>query len=280
MWQAIASAQAPDLIPLLPPPTPATQAIRQALLAGDSDRVTASAKLIDPSARPVWLGILAIMHNEPNKAIRILRPTGEAKALGVAYYAAGQYLLFRGQMAEAIRRNPNDFGPYYYLGRHYDTDLDNPEEAVRWLQKALERNPAYLQARSFLGSSLERLGRTAEAEKAYHSSETLPRSQIGLARLRLLAGDSASALDLTEKALLTNPGDLTGQKLAARIYAERDRPRDALRALELAANLAPREASIQYRIYRLCQSLGEPANAADALRQFERLRAIYGLQPQ
>ncbi len=280
MCQTVAFAQVPELIPLFPAPTPATQAIREALLSGESDRATATAESLDPSARPLWLGILAIMRNDPNKAIRILRHTGEAKALGVAYYVAGQYLLFRGQMAEAIRRNPDDFSPYYYLGRHYDTELDDPEEAARWFRKALERNPGYVQAQSFLGSCLERLGRTQEAEEAYHSSATLPRSQIGLARLRLAAGHSASALAITEKALSTNPRDLSGQKLAARIYAERDRPRDSLRALEYAAKLAPREASIQYRIYRTCRSLGEYTKAADALREFEHLRAIYGLQSQ
>ena len=278
--QTAAFAQGPDVSPLLPAPTPATRTIREALLSGEADRATAAAGSLDRAARPLWLGILAILRNDPNKAIRILRPAGEAKALGVAYYVARQYLLFRNQMAEAIRRNPDDFGPYYYLGRYYDTELDNPEEAARWLRKALDRNPGYVQAQSFLGSCLERLGRTAEAEAAYHLSAALPRSQIGLARLGLIAGDSASALAITEKVLSANPRDLAGQKLAARIYAGRNRPRDALQALEFAAKLAPREASIQYRIYRTRRSLGEDTKAADALREFEHLRAIYGLQPQ
>ncbi len=278
--QTAALAQAPDLSPLLPAPTPATQTIRQALLSGEADRATAAAASLDPAARPLWLGILAILRNDPNTAIRILRPTGEAKALGVAYYVARQYLLFRNQMAEAIRRNPDDFGPYYYLGRYYDTQLDNPEEAAGWLRKALDRNPGYAQAQSFLGTCLERLGRTAQAEAAYHLSATLPRSQIGLARLSLIAGDPASALTITEKVLSANPRDLEGQKLAARIYSEHSRPRDALQALEFAAKLAPREASIQYRIYRIHRSLGEDSKATEALTQFDRLRAIYGLQPQ
>jgi len=237
-------------------------------------------KSLDPAVRPLWLGILAIMHHEPDRAIRILRQTGEAKTLGVAYYVAGQYVLFRGQMEEAIRRNPGDFGPYYYLGRHYDSELDNPDEAMRWFQKALERNPGYPPAMSFLGSCLERLGRSGEAEKAYQSSGVLPRSQIGLARLRLAAGDSASALTIAEKALLTDPRDLAGQKLAARIYADLDRPRDSLRALNAAAKLAPHEASIQYQIYRTCRLLGDSTKAAEALREFERLRAVYGIQSQ
>ncbi|MEP6538753.1 MAG: tetratricopeptide repeat protein [Bryobacteraceae bacterium] len=276
LWQAAACAQVPDLVPLLPAPSPQTEAIRHHLFAGDLDKAAADARSLDP----VWQGILAITRHEPDKAIRILRHTKEAKALGVAYYLAGQYVLFRAQMEEAIRSSPDDFSAYYYLGRYYDSELDKPEEAARWLQKALDRNPGYPQARSFLGSCLERLGRNAEAGKAYQASAILPRSQIGLARLRLAAGDTASALALVEKALSSDPRDLAGQKLEARIYAGQDRPRDSLRALENAAKLAPRDASIQYQIYRTWSSLGETARAADALREFERLRAVYGLQPQ
>ena len=80
--QTAALAQAPDFSPLLPAPTPATQTIREALLSGEADRATAAAASLDPAARPLWLGILAILRNDPNKAIRILRPPGKRKHSG------------------------------------------------------------------------------------------------------------------------------------------------------------------------------------------------------
>jgi tetratricopeptide (TPR) repeat protein len=280
MWCAACFAQTFDLTPLLPAPTPATEEIREAVMTGEATRAAHLAESLDPETRKLWGAILAIVGNDPTTAIRALRHAGQPKALGVAYYLARQYLLFRDQMAEAIRRDPADFGPYYYLGRHYDSDFDDAEQAARWFREALNRNPSYARTRSYLGNCLERLGRTEEAEVAYRASATLPSSQLGLARLMLAAGDSASALSFVEKALAGDPADSAAFKLAARVYTKLNRPRDAARALESAAALAPRDASTQYQLYRAWQSLGNATKASAALREFERLRAVYGLQPR
>jgi len=280
MWGAVCFGQTFDVAPLLPAPAPATQAMREAVMAGEVARAAHLAESLDPGARELWRAILAIVRNDSTAAIRTLRHAGQPKALGVAYYLARQYLLFRDQMAEAIRRDPDDFAPYYYLGRYYDSDLDDAEEAARWFREALNRNPGYGRARSHLGNCLERLGRVEEAEAAYRASGSLPLSQLGLARLMLAAGDAASALSFVERAAAGDPRDSGAPKLAARVYATLDRPRDAVRALERAAALAPREASTQYQLYRAWQSLGDGAKAAAAFREFERLRAVYGLQPQ
>ena len=182
------------------------------------------AESLDPETRKLWRGILAIVRNDPTTAIRALRHAGQPKALGVAYYLERQYLLFRDQMAEAIRRDPADFGPYYYLGRHYDSDVDDAEQASRWFREALQRNPNYARARSHLGNCLERLGRTEEAKAAYEASASLPLSQLGLGRLMLAAGDSAAALSFVEKALAVDPRDPAALKLAARIYTAAQLP--------------------------------------------------------
>lgn len=249
-------------------------------MAGEVTRAAHLAESLDPETRELWLAILAIVHNDSTAGIRALRHAGQPKALGVAYYLARQYLLFRDQMEEAIRRDPNDFGSYYYLGRHYDSDLNDPEQAARWFRQALDRNPNYTRARFYLGNCLERLGRTDEAEAAYRASASIPASQLGLARLMLADGDSSSALSFVEKALADDPRNSAAPKLAARIYILLNRPRDAVRALESAAALAPRDTSTHYQLYRAWQSLGETTKAAAAFREFERLRAVYGLQPE
>ena len=158
LWPLFALAQATDLAPLLPPPTSSTEAVRKAVLSGEISRAAALADPLPPPDRQLWRGILAILRNDPTTAIRTLRGGDHPKALGVAYYLARQYLLFREQMSQAMRRDPHDFGPYYYLGRHYDSDLDNAEEASRWFRLAVERNPSYMRAHAYLGSCLERLG--------------------------------------------------------------------------------------------------------------------------
>jgi tetratricopeptide (TPR) repeat protein len=280
LWPILAIAEPPDLAPLLPPFTAAAEPVLQAIQSGDLARAAALVESLAPADRTLWHGILAILRNDPATAIRTLRRAGHPKALGVAYYLAHQYVLFREQMDEAIRRTPQDFGPYYFLGRHYDSELDNCAEAARWLRLALERNPSYSRARSHLGSCLERLGQLAEAEQAYRASLDVPLSQLGMARLRLAAGASQEALEYVRKALAAEPRDAAGQRLAARIYEKLDRPRDAIRALESAAQSAPYDASIHYLLYRLHRAAGEDAKAAAAMKEFERVRMIYGSQPQ
>lgn len=277
---AAAFAESPELAPLLPAPTRYTQTIRQALLAGDAKAAARLVESLDPRNQLLWRGILYIAGNDSQAAIRVLRRGDEPKALGVAYYLARQFLLFRDQMFEAILKNPNDFGPYYYLGRYYDSDIDNAQEAARWFQEAVSRNPGFMPARAHLGNCLERLGRAEEAEAVYRRSGSVPLSQLGLARLRLAGGDAAGALALVEKAQAGDPHDAVAHKLAAQIYVGLNRRKDSIRSLETAAALDPRDPSTQYQLYRLYQSVGEEEKASSALREFERLRAIYGLRPR
>jgi tetratricopeptide (TPR) repeat protein len=157
--------------------------------------------------------------------------------------------------------------------------VDNAEEAVRWLRLALQRNEANANIRSHLGSCLERLGNTADAEAAYNASLTVALSQVGLARLRLAAGDARAALTYVEKATAMDPRDVQAFRLAARVYSALNRPRDAIRALEAAAGLAPRDASIRYQLARGYQAVGDTTKYTRALNEFERLRAIYGVSP-
>lgn len=212
--------------------------------------------------------------------IRELRKAGDPERLGLAYYQAGQHLLFRDQMAEAIRLNPSAVMPYYYLARHYQADVGNYQEAIEWFLKALRQNPDFAPAHAYLGVCLEHLGRPAEAEKQYRAAPNHPESQLGLARLRLEAGDANSALDFVQASLRSLPANAAGQKLAARIFTALNRPRDALQALESAAAATPWDAAIQYQIYRLSQSLEEKEKARHALAEFEKLRAVYGIQPR
>lgn len=285
---AARAAETPDLTPLLPAArnNGSNAAVVQAVQSGDVARAARlTGELADADEQRLWRGILAILGNDPVTAIRTLRSGGarqsqsHAKALGVAYYLARQYLLFRDQMAEAMRVDPGDFGPYYFLGRHYDADLDNCEEAARWFGEALARNPGYARARAHLGSCLERLDRGAEAEQAYRATAGLPLSMLGLARLKQAAGETKEALGWVEKALAAEPGDAAGQRLAARLYESLGRPREAITALERAAVATPNDAALHYQLHRLHRAGGNAAKAKAELQEFERLRAIYGVQP-
>ena len=155
------AAQTPDLTPLLPVPTAGTEAVRNALLSGDAVQAAALAASLEPGSRDLWRGILAIAGNDATSAIRLLRRTDHPKALGVAYYIARQYLLFREQMAEAIRRDPSDLRALLLPRTPLRTDVDNPEQAALWFSRALERNPGYGRARAHLGDCMESLAVTS-----------------------------------------------------------------------------------------------------------------------
>lgn len=271
--------QPAELTPLLPAATPATQEIRQALLAGNLARAAVLVDRLGGVDGNLWRGIVAIVRNDPTRAIRLLPRTGQPKALGVAYYLARQHVLFREQMAEAIRLSPEDFGAYYYLGRHYDSDIDNAEEAAKWFRLALERNRDFGLARSYLGGCLERLGQVAAAEIEYSASKSVPQSLIGLARLHLGSGDAPAALRLIQKAMEMDPRDAGAAKLAARIYRSLDRPEDVIQALQTASKLAPHDASIRYQLWRAYQAAGEIEKGEAALREFKQLQAVYGASP-
>lgn len=271
-----AGAQPQDLAPLLPT---AESPIRTALLAGNLPLATQLAAAESAPARDHWQAIFAILHNDAPTAIRILRRIDEPKPLGVAYYLLRQHLLFRDQMAEAIRRNPADFGPYYYLGRHYDTDVNDPAEAARWFRLALARNPANLRLYAFLGNCLERSGNTEEAAASYAKSPETLLSQLGLARLRLAVNDPAAALPHAERALAIDGASTQAAKLVARIYADLKRPADAIKTLEAAAPRATADAALHYQLFRLYQAAGNTAKATAARTEFQRLQQIYGIQP-
>lgn len=265
---------------------PASQAIAAAIRANQLGRAASLAKALPSEAeRRLWRGTFAILNNDPVTAIRTLRRTsgnnsgsGEGhhpKALGVAYYLARQYLLFRGQMDEAIQRDPADFGPYYFLGRHYDADADDCTEAVRWFRLALERNPGYARAHAHLGSCLERQGQAAEAEREYRAALALPIAQLGMARLKQAAGQTREALVWAAKAAAADPGDPAGHRLAARLHEQLGQAQQAIAALERAARAAPNEASTFYQLHRLYRAAGDESKAKAALVEYERLRAVY-----
>lgn len=279
VWHVAAAGQTAELAPLLPPPAPGTEELRAAVMAGNWDRAERLSAVLQEPEKRLWRGIVAIVGNRPLDAIRILPRSGAPKALGVAYYLVRQYLLFRAQMEEAIRLSPGDFGPYYYLGRHYDSDVGDFAEAAKWFALALDRNPEFSLARSYRGKCLERLGRTMEAEAEFHASLPAAQSMEGLARLRLAAGDPKAALHWVEKARASAPADHGAAKLAARIYAALHRPEEAIRALEAAAKLAPRDASILYQLAREYQNAGDTLRWRQTLAEYTRIRGIYGAAP-
>jgi tetratricopeptide (TPR) repeat protein len=219
-------------------------------------------------------------------AIRDLRAAPDAlhvrKTLAAAYYAERQYRLFEEMMRQVISEAPEDFAPYYYLGRHYDTDLRDFRKAASFFESAAERNRAHAPSYYYLGFCLEQLGELERSAKAYEQARTLRRDYalpwIGLARLRLTAGEADLALPLAREAVRLSPADAAANKLLARALAAAGKNEEAAEAWKRVADLDTTDAAAVYHLYRDYLAAGDKAKAEQARLAFEELRRIYGVE--
>jgi len=235
-------------------------------------------------------GYLALRKGAFFDAIRSLRQAEERqanpyvlKALGVAYYGAGQKKLFALKMNQALALQPEDFAPYYYLGRHYQTDYADCHPAAEYFEKALIRNPGHYRSHYHLGACYEELRRIPAAGQHYRRSLELaeragrPFGQPyqGLARLHILDGDWSQALPAAQRAVELGPGDASALKLLAQIWKSLGNLPEAVRQFQKAAELDPADATVQYQLFRLYQAAGENRLAEAALQRFRWLSSVY-----
>jgi tetratricopeptide (TPR) repeat protein len=205
------------------------------------------------------------------------------KLLAVSYYGLKQHRLFVETMEEARKKAPEDWAPYYYLGRYYDSDRQEFGEAERLFREALKRKPDHARAMSYLGYCLEMSGRRAEAAEQYRKAIALA-EKSGLRfshpyqrlALLLVSEDAQGALVLARKAMDVGPAEAANHKALAQAEAELGDWRAAIRAWTEAARLDPTDASVRYRLYRAHLAAGDQAAAEQALDEYREISALYG----
>lgn len=196
----------------------------------------------------------------------------DRKKLGLAYHAAGQHLLFRRVMLDAIAADGRDAEPHFYLGRHYASDVSDFAQARGYFRAAAERKPTP-EYQAYLAHSLEMLGEKDEA--------------LGLYR-KAAAGDACDTVALAGLARL---GAITPEKIEtckpehpvvlrelAKLLSARGRHAEAARHLERVLAIEPASASNAYQLHRAYKAAGNESKAAAALAEFRRLSSIYGGQ--
>jgi Tfp pilus assembly protein PilF len=240
---------------------------------------------------PLWRGFLEIQRKESYNAVRWLRraellnPNAHVlKMLAIAYYSARQYKLFLLKMGEAAERAPDDFAPYYFLGRYYDSDLTDFAMAGKYFRQALDHNPNHARSHYHLGYCYEVEQKLESAEKEYKRAIELAEEQgarheapyRGLARLQMAAHEPAKALPYARQAVELAPRQAAPHKLLARIYSELGREAEAAPEWERACALEPAEASTLYRLYRTYAALEQTEKAKAALARYKKTAARYG----
>jgi non-specific serine/threonine protein kinase len=143
-------------------------------------------------------------------------------ARGRVAYGLKQYDEAARYAQEAIKRKPNCDAAYDVLGRSYFA-TDRFEEAAAILEKALEANGDDYNVYIPFELSLERLGRKEEAFK------------LGERHSRAL-----------EQQLEMVPEDVRARMLLANRYAGIGRNEDAIRELQIAVTMRPKDSNILY----------------------------------
>lgn len=289
-----------DPIGLLPSPQadnhPAVAEIRRALAHGDLKQARDHAERLlreNPTGQEglLWAAWIELRQGNSVPAIRLLRRAeracaapGVAKLLAVAYYFERQHKLFEMTLRKVIEVTPDDFAPYYLLGRFYEVELGDLAKAEEYFRAALERNPTHYLSHYYLGSCLESRGQLDEAERHYRQAlrtaedvgVATPLPYLGLAGVRHLQGRLFEGLSLARRAVELGQQDPRAHKVLASLLASLGRHREAAVALERAVALDPADSAAHYRLFQAYKAAGEAEKAHLALERFKQVHAAYG----
>ena len=215
----------------------------------------------------------AIRHLRQAELSRSERST--SKLLALAYYLAGQQILFEERVKRLMAEQPEDFAPYYYLGRHVFSDVEDFERAAELFRQSVVRNPKHARSYAFLGAALSRLQKFDAAEQALNTALLLdPRSyfaHLEAAKLALTRQQYERALNHAAEAATLSSADPDAHKLLAKVYSLQGNDMAATLELETAARLAPEEASIFYQLHQHYRRLGQSQKAKAALERYQSL---------
>jgi Flp pilus assembly protein TadD len=206
------------------------------------------------------------------------------KLLAMSYHGAHQQRLFLLKMNEALRKDPGDFAPLYYLGQSFESDVHDFHKAAEYFTKAIERNPRDFRSHAHLGYCFEMEGSPEQAEAEYKRAIQLAESgqsaydmpYAGLARLRLAQNRVADALVFAKRAVEIAPREASDHELLAKAWAESGRTAEATNEWKLSSDLDPADATSPYRLYRAYLASGETAKADAALKQYKKIASLYG----
>ena len=200
-------------------------------------------------------------------------------ALGLAYYEANQFVLFKRQMRRAVAVAPSDARPHIHLGRYFESVARDFATALTHFEKALALDPANAESLYLRAYCLEELHRTDQALEAYAraAAEGSSLASLGMARI-LTASDPEDALQWATRAVRENADWAESHYVRARILFALKRRAEALHEAELALAADPDHPEAHFLLARLLQLAGRRAAAGRILRRFEELRAVYGDQ--
>jgi tetratricopeptide (TPR) repeat protein len=245
----------------------------------------------DPLPR-YYRGVAGFQLGEKVRALQSLRAAEKLglntpwlhEALGLAYYDANQFHLFRQQMDKVLQLNPAYSQAHFHLGRYHESVRNDFEAAIREFDEALAVTPNHARSLYFKGYGLQMLGKVAEARRCFEAAAnaTAAGDSFSLpfqAMARLLnESDPDEALKWALKAVEIEPRDAENHVVLAQVYRRMARPNSALRALQESTTLAPDNDAARFMLSQVYRELGNEKAAQAELAVFKELRKVYGDQ--
>lgn len=240
-----------------------------------------------------YAGVAAFQLGEKVRAIQALREAEKLgldtpflhKALGLAYYDANQFLLFRQQMERTIQLDPADHQAHFHLGRYYESVRNDFPAAILHFDRALASRPRDPKSLYFKGYCLQVLGKGAVARQYFEraanaaadSGDRFSLPHRGLAKI-LNETDPDKALKWARRATELEPGEAENHVVLAQIYRRQERMAAAATSLQEAVRLAPDDDAARFMLYQTYRELGKEQAAQAQLAVFKELRKAYGDQ--
>jgi TolB-like protein len=144
--------------------------------------------------------------------------------LAFVEFASRDFTEAEEQASRVVELDPGHFVGYYMLGAAF-TMQDRHNEAIGAARKSVERDPASLATRIGLGFVHARAGNRDSALAIAAEVEEGGGSLKEIALVHAALGDIDTAFDYLERALVTNPGDLTALDIDPSADPLRDDPR-------------------------------------------------------
>ncbi len=175
-----------------------------------------------------------------------------------------------------VKVSPGGAKPYLWLAE-IDRRTDTlPDEAVAHYKAALERDPSLVEARLGLAEVLWAAKRSSEASEEFaaylKAKPDDAKGHLGAARAAKDLGDDASVESHLRSSLELAPDDPMALKELGSLHQRRNKPAEALAALDRAYKVDRYDAEVLYQRGLLLARLGRGPEAVQAQREAAKLR--------
>ncbi len=162
--------------------------------------------------------------------------------LALNFFLLGQHELFHAAISRALEIDPRSAQAYYLAGRFALEANQNPNEASRAFQKALDLAPSSFKSHYYLGICLRQLAHLQAARDEFQKaseSATYSWPFNALAETELDLNDPQAALAPALKAIELEPQSADNALLAGRVYQASGQTEKAIELYRQAAKLDP-----------------------------------------